>query len=519
MKKKISLMLAALIFTAHTSAFGAISDITINADGILQPVRNEIINRNGNNLVGLREISDILGADDVFWDSKARTVTIKKDSKKVMLSVDTKKAFVDGKEISSDVSAEIVNDRVMVPLRFISEIFDAEVSWNQEKKQITVNTNNDDEYIVLDVKENPDENTKVYTYEEALLAAQNKNSSLKNLDDSISYLTEARDELSNNLRLANGAYESYLTIENGAASGGISDSTSLQLKVSESLSSTIKIMQSMKSTQVNKELKDVNAEMIKDGVAATLKNYITSIKTSLMNISLLEENVKLGQENIENLELKLSVGMESEQNVSTAKLEQKQLESNLESAKLALENLKHNLCELIGEDSAEDVIVNYNISFDKMDNVDLDSYIALKTKNDPSIKTLKANVDIAEYNYRVGSVNATDSERINLANTMNTEKRKLSDAQDNMKTNIKNAYNNIKQLEEQNKAKKAAVQEAIETYNSVVVSYQAGMATSYQVSQAKMGILNAEKEVEENALNYDLLVFTFERPYMLGSAS
>ena len=57
----------------------------------------------------------------------------------------------------------------------------------------------------------------------------------------------------------------------------------------------------------------------------------------------------------------------------------------------------------------------------------------------------------------------------------------------------------------------------IETYNSVVVSYQAGMATNYQVSQAKLGILNAEIDVEKNALDYDLSVFTFERPYMLKS--
>ena len=81
MKRKISCILAsALIFAMTTSSLGAISDITISANGILQPVRNEIINRNGNNLVGLREMSDIWGAVDFFWDSKARTVNIKNDS-------------------------------------------------------------------------------------------------------------------------------------------------------------------------------------------------------------------------------------------------------------------------------------------------------------------------------------------------------------------------------------------------------------------------------------------------------
>lgn len=521
MKRKFSrLLAAAIIFTASTtSVFGAITDITINANGILQPVRNEIINRNGTNLVGLREMSDILGADDVYWDSKARTVTIKKDSKKVILSVDSGKVSIDGKEVEAPISAEIVNSRVMVPLRFISECFDAEVSWDEEKKLITVSSpNKTSDYVVLDVTDEKDENTKVYTYEEALQAAIDKNSDLKNLDDTISYLVETRDELGNNIRIMDDAYASYTMIENGAASGGISDTAALQAKVSSTLSSTIQIMQGMKSADVNRSLKDINAEMIKDGLAATLKNYLSSIKTAQMNISLLEESVKLGQENIDNMELKLSVGMESEQNVSTAKLEQKSLESNLESAKLALKKLKQSLSNFIGDDTNGNISIDYKISFDKLDDVQLDSYVTLKTQNDPSIKTLKAKVDLAEYNKRVASVNSTDAEKLNLINTVNTANRTLTDTQDSMSTNIRNAYNSIKQLEEQNKAKKAAVQKAIETYNSTVVSYQAGMATNYQVSQAKMGILNAEIAVEQNALDYDLLVFTFERPYMLSSS-
>ena len=515
MKRKICCIISsALIFAMTTSAIGAVTDITISANGILQPVRNGIVNRNGSNLVGLREMSDILGADDVFWDSKARTVTIKKDAKKVVLSVDTGKTTVDGKEVETPVFAELIDNKVFVPLRFISEIFDATVDWNQEKKSITITTKDNDDYIVLDVSGNVNEDTKIYSYDEALELATNKNSSLKNLDDSIAYLTESRDDLANNIKLMDDAYASYTALANGA-NGTISDSTALQLKITDTIGTTIQIMQGMKASDINKSLKGENEQMIKDGISATLKNYLIAIKKAEMNISLLEENVKLGKENIENLELKLSVGMESEKNVSTAKLEQKELEANLESTKLSYETIKDKLKSFIGVDAAEDVIVNYEISFDKLEDVDLESYIILKKQNDPSIKVLESKVEVAEYNKKI-SVNATDAEIINLTNAVNTATRELKDTQDEMETNIRNAYNNIKQLEEQNKAKKAAVQKAIETYNSTVVSYQAGMATNYQVSQAKMGILNAEIAVEQNALDYDLLVFTFENPYMLS---
>ncbi|MCI8805066.1 MAG: TolC family protein [Clostridiales bacterium] len=519
MKRKISAFLAALmVFVSSSSVFGAVSDITINANGLFRPIRNEMINRNGANLIGLREISDILGADDVFWDSKARTVTIKKNGKKAVLSVDSGKVSIDGKETDAPVSAEIVDSRVMVPLRFISEIFDAEVTWDGEKRTITVVTpDKTSDYTVLDIMGENVENTIVYTYDEALQSAINKNSDLKNLDDTISYLIEARSELGNNIKIMDDAYESYTMLENSAAEGEISDSMTVQARMSETIDTTIKLMQSMKSADVNRSLRDVNEEMIKDGLAATLKNYLSSIKTAQMNISLLEENVKLGQENIENMELKLSVGMESEKNVSTAKLEQKELEANLESSKLAFDKLKQSLRDFIGAKPDENIYVDYEITFDKLDDVQLESYVTLKTQNDPSIKALKAKAELAEYNKRVASVTASDAERMDLTNAVNTAERALKDAQDDMATNIRNAYNSIRQLEQQNKAKKAAVQKAIETYNSVVVSYQAGMATNYQVSQAKLGILNAEIDVEKNALDYDLSVFTFERPYMLKS--
>lgn len=516
MKRKLYSAFAAgvIVILSAVSVFGA-SDVTLRANGILQPVRNEIINRNGNILVGLREIADILGADDVYWDIHERNVTIKKNGKKVVLNVDSGKAFIDGEEAASNVYAEMADGTVMVPLRFISEAFDADVQWDEKARSISVDTKDKGRFLVLTTEEDIGQDTTVYTYEEALELAVKKSSSLKDLDESMDYLREMRDELGTNLRLLDHAYGEYMALDKAAANGTIlSDSATLQLQISSTIDSTVRTMQGMKNADVNQELKSVNAEMIKDGVEATLKSYMNAIRSSQMQISLMTENVELGKENIENLELKYSLGMESEYNVNNAKLEQKKNEANLESLKIALDKQKQSLKTLLGVSADEDICVDYNISFDQLDDVKLESFIAYKKQNDPSIMALKAKEDIAKYNARI-SVNASDSERINYINTANTASRTLRDSQDAMEEKIRNAYNSAKQLEQQNKSNIAAVQEAVDAYNKVVVSYQAGMATIYQVNQAKMGILNAEIAVEQNALDYDMLVFTFERPYML----
>lgn len=47
--------------------------------------------------------------------------------------------FVDDQEIQSDVSPQIINDRVLVPVRFIADALKAEVHWNESSKMVVIN--------------------------------------------------------------------------------------------------------------------------------------------------------------------------------------------------------------------------------------------------------------------------------------------------------------------------------------------------------------------------------------------
>ncbi|HYF75244.1 MAG TPA: copper amine oxidase N-terminal domain-containing protein, partial [Candidatus Nitrosocosmicus sp.] len=49
--------------------------------------------------------------------------------------------FVDGYELRPDVPAQIINGRTMVPIRFVAEALEAEVSWDDPSSTITINSN------------------------------------------------------------------------------------------------------------------------------------------------------------------------------------------------------------------------------------------------------------------------------------------------------------------------------------------------------------------------------------------
>jgi N-acetylmuramoyl-L-alanine amidase len=111
-------------------------EIYINDEKIESDVPPVIVN--DRTLAPVRVISENLGAE-VYWDNDNRLVQIMTPSKTIILKIDDRKALVDGDEVLLDVPAKIVNNRTMVPLRFLGETLGAKVSWNNDLRRVIIN--------------------------------------------------------------------------------------------------------------------------------------------------------------------------------------------------------------------------------------------------------------------------------------------------------------------------------------------------------------------------------------------
>lgn len=102
-------------------------------------------------LIPVRFVSEALGAT---VDYKNKTVYITSGSGKVTLPVNSSKVTVGGKTVSLDVPARVRQDRTYVPLRFVSEALGASVDWNQAQRLVTITTDNGQ--VVVPVPETPE---------------------------------------------------------------------------------------------------------------------------------------------------------------------------------------------------------------------------------------------------------------------------------------------------------------------------------------------------------------------------
>ncbi|MBC7765060.1 MAG: hypothetical protein H7Y41_01140 [Hyphomonadaceae bacterium] len=105
----------------------------------LNTIQSPIID-NGRTLVPLRTIFEELGLT-VAWDGKTQTVTGTKAGQTITLQIGNPKATVNGKEVTLDVSAKIVNSTTLVPARFIAESLGCDVQWDSASNTVNITSN------------------------------------------------------------------------------------------------------------------------------------------------------------------------------------------------------------------------------------------------------------------------------------------------------------------------------------------------------------------------------------------
>ncbi len=88
-------------------------------------------------LVPIRVISDALGAS-LAWDGNKKQVTYTTANCEVKLIIGNKTALINGQQANMDVAAKLVNNRTMIPLRFVGEAMGARVDWMAETKTIEI---------------------------------------------------------------------------------------------------------------------------------------------------------------------------------------------------------------------------------------------------------------------------------------------------------------------------------------------------------------------------------------------
>jgi len=115
----------------------ATQDIRVLVDGIQVQFDQPPIIQNGRILVPMRAIFEALGAS-VGWNENTQVVSSRRDTALLHVQVGRDYIATNTLPIPLDVPAQIIGDRVFVPIRAISEGFGADVGWYESSRTIRI---------------------------------------------------------------------------------------------------------------------------------------------------------------------------------------------------------------------------------------------------------------------------------------------------------------------------------------------------------------------------------------------
>ena len=139
MKKMLSIVLSIILIFSCASVVAVYADVGIKVviDGKEQTYDVMPVIVKGRTLVPLRGIFETLGANIVYTDGTKRVTATKGDTV-VKLKIGNEEAYINQTPVTLDVEAQIISDRTMVPVRFVSEALGADVKWISDTKTVDI---------------------------------------------------------------------------------------------------------------------------------------------------------------------------------------------------------------------------------------------------------------------------------------------------------------------------------------------------------------------------------------------
>ncbi|MFT9496585.1 copper amine oxidase N-terminal domain-containing protein [Anaerosolibacter sp.] len=262
---------------------------------------------NGRTFVPMRGVFEAFDSK-VDWIEETRTVKAVNTDVAIEVSINSYFAKKNGYTIQLGEKPFIYEDRTMVPLRFIGESFGAEVTWNEQNRDIYISTEKKYEDTNLEA-----DKVKLLTYEDAIQKGLKYSYTLKNQQGQLEKLEDSRDKIT---------IDSYPT----STGNGQEDSQRLsQLKTAKSL-------------DINIEMTKKNIESTKENIGFEIGNTMNEINKLLGERKLMELKLENAKINFEMAQTKASIGsiskydLENEQDTYNKAVKEKSNQLNMEES-------------------------------------------------------------------------------------------------------------------------------------------------------------------------------------------
>ncbi|HWP97322.1 MAG TPA: stalk domain-containing protein [Syntrophomonadaceae bacterium] len=112
--------------------------VVLNGETIVFPDQQPYLSASSRTMVPVRFVAETFQAQMTWYDA-AKVLKIEMGDPIVIMQAGSRESAINGKSVQIDSPPELINDRVCVPLRFLSEAMKLSVVWHAETNTVEIN--------------------------------------------------------------------------------------------------------------------------------------------------------------------------------------------------------------------------------------------------------------------------------------------------------------------------------------------------------------------------------------------
>ena len=462
----------------------------------------------GATFVPLRSIFEQLGAE-VEWNQQRQEALLISGREEICLKVGSKVA-IRNTEVSSLTDAPYLKeDRVMVPLRYLSESLGYDVTWNPETRTAEIRSPQNDSQEETSGSSGENSGEEVISAEKPSSFGEGR---------AFSILGEAA-EITCDEAIQDGLQES------SACKGARLSLRQAAQQMEEfydlyTYNYTVAIMQTRKDLNLLNDWSERNVVVTEEQTAYSIVNAMNEISLKQVEVESAKEALAQAEKTCETDRLRYEAGAISRRELIESEAAVETAEQQIHTKETELQGLYLSFYGTIGEEDLSALKegtfpeLEFHLNYEPVGEIDIEAAFRKAKQNDPYLWYLKNSMDNADfklqsYEYNVGgkSYELTQMDltraRINYNST-----------EANLKTTMESRYNQLLQLENQIASLESQEETLRRNIDTVRTLYEAGVQPRSALEEVLQNRQSLEDSLLSLKVSHSQLRELFEKPYL-----
>ena len=464
----------------------------------------------GTTFVPLRSIFEQLGAE-VEWNQERQEAFLTSGREEICLKVGSRVA-IRNTEVSSLTDAPYLKeDRVMVPLRYLSESLGYDVTWNPETRTAEIRSPQNDSQEETSGSSGENSGEEVISAEKPSSFGEG---------NAFSILGKAA-QITCNEAIQDGLRES------SACKGARLSLRQAEERVDEFYENygyilyyTVTLLQTEKDLNLLSDWSERNVVVTEEQTAYSIVNAMNEISLKQVEVESAKEALAQAEKTCETDRLRYEAGAISQRELIESEAAVETAEQQIRTKETELQGLYLSFYGSIGEENLSALKegtfpeLEFHLDYEPVGKIDVEAAFRKAKQNDPYLWYLKNSLDNADfklqsYAYSVGgqSYELTQMDLIRARINYNATEA-------NLETTMESRYNQLLQLENQIASLESQEETLRRNIDTVRTLYEAGV----QPRSALEEVLQNRQSIEDSLLSlkvsHSQLRELFEKPYL-----